>query len=60
MMEDNMKKRIYMCVCVCVCVYVKLGHFAVQQKLTEYCESTITIIKKKKTLNMGVPIMAQW
>ena len=40
-----------MCVCVCVCVFVCvyiciLGHFAVQQKLTKHCKSTI--IKKLK------------
>ena len=31
------------CVCVCVCTYIYtwLGHFAVQQKLTEHCKSTI-------------------
>ena len=36
-MEDNTRKRM----CVCVCVYVWLGHFAVQQKLTGQCKSTI-------------------
>ena len=30
MMEDNMRKRIYIC--------VWLGHYAVQQKLTQYCK----------------------
>ena len=39
----------YICLCVCVCVW--LGHFAVQQKLTEHCKSTVVetikIIKKK-------------
>ena len=29
-MEDNVKKRI--------CSYVYLGHFVVQQKLTEHCK----------------------
>ena len=42
-MEENTKKNVYMCI---------LGHFAVQQKLTEHCKSTIpqlkTIKKKKK------------
>ena len=34
-MEDNVKKkRMY--------INVYLGHFAVQQKLTEHCKSTIT------------------
>ena len=37
-MENNARKRMY--------VYVRLGHFAVQQKFTEHCES---IIIKKKT-----------
>ena len=45
-----------MCVClcvrVCVCESVKVGHFAVQQKLTEHWKSTI-----RKFL--GVPVMAQ-
>ena len=34
--EDNMRKRMYVC--------MGLGHFAVQQNLTEHCKSTI--IKK--------------
>ena len=33
MMKDNMRKRMYVC--------VWLGHFAVQQKLTQHCKSTI-------------------
>ena len=37
-MENNRKKRKY--------VHVKLGHFAVKQKLTECCK--LTIIKLKK------------
>ena len=37
-MEDNERKRMY--------IYVSLGHFAVQQKLTEHCKSTT--IKKEK------------
>ena len=37
-MEDNVRKR--MCVCeIYICIW--LGHFAVQQKLTEYCKSTL-------------------
>ena len=36
MVEDNVKKRMY--------VDVRLGHFAVQQKLTEHCKSAV--IKK--------------
>ena len=31
-----MGEKDYTCVCVCVCVY--LGHFTVQQKLTEHCK----------------------
>ena len=52
-MEYNVSKR----ECVCVCVCVKLGYFAVQQKLTEHCKSTriekIKILPKKpkKTKN---------
>ena len=37
-MKDNMRKR--------VCVDVRPGHFAVQQKLTEQCKSTITNFKQ--------------
>ena len=32
-MKDNVRKRMY--------TYVKLGHFAVQQKLSEHCKSTM-------------------
>ena len=39
MMEDNVRKRMY--------VYVYLGHFAVQQKMTEHYKSTI-ILKNLK------------
>ena len=47
------------CVYIYLYVYVWLGHFVVQQKLTEHCKSTIinTIFKN---LFLGVPIMAQW
>ena len=34
-MEDNVSKIMYMYIYVC------LGHFAVQQKLTKHCKSTI-------------------
>ena len=47
MMEDNVRKR------MCVCVYMKLGHFALHQKLTEHCEPTI--IKKLKKIEPGQP-----
>ena len=39
-----MRKRM----CVCIYIYIWLGHFAVQQKLTEHCTSTIA--EKNKTL----------
>ena len=39
MMEDKERKRMY--------TYVWLGHFAVQQKVTEHCQSTM--IKKNLT-----------
>jgi len=43
-MEDNIEKD-----CINICI---TGHFAVQQKVTEHCKSTITKkIKKKKTLH---------
>ena len=32
----------------CMCVRAQLGHFAVQQKLTEHCKPTIVKIKKNK------------
>ena len=35
-MEENTKKNVYMCI---------LSHFAVQQKLTEHCNSTIPQLK---------------
>ena len=34
-MEDNVRKSIY------IYIYMRLGPFAVQQKLTENCKSTI-------------------
>ena len=40
MMEDNVRKRMD--------IYVWLGHYAVQQTLTEQCKSTIT--EKHKNL----------
>ena len=36
-----MEKKIFFKECVCVCVCVRLGHFAVQKKLTQHCKSTI-------------------
>ena len=38
-MEKNMKKNIY------IYVYVQLSHFAAQQKLTQYCKSTMLQLK---------------
>ena len=29
-------------------IYIHLSHFAVQQKLTQHCKSTILKLKKKK------------
>ena len=31
-----------------ICIQMKLSHFAVYQKLTQYCKSTILQLKKKK------------
>ena len=39
MMEDNIRKGMY--------IYVRLGHFAVQQKLVQHCKSTILQLKNK-------------
>ena len=39
-MEDNVKKRMY--------IYEKLGHLAVQQKLTEQCKK----YNKKKKISL--------
>ena len=43
-MEKNIKKK------ECLCVYIKLNHFAVQQKLTQHYKLTILPKKKKKAL----------
>ena len=49
------KKARYVCVCVCVCVcvyiyiYTQLIHFAVHEKLTQHCKSTILWEKIKRT-----------
>ena len=39
---------IYICIYICVCVYIyiKLDHFAEQQKLMQHCKSTIFQFKK--------------
>ena len=51
------------CVCVCVCNYVSVGHFAVQQKVTQHCKSTIMeknflmcLIEKKKRMGTHMNI----
>ena len=53
-----------MCVCVCVCVYIyiyKLGHFVVQQKLTEHCKLTIFFFKKRiSTHRLGLLMMGNF
>ena len=38
-MEKNIEKNVY--------IYVKLNHFAVQQKLIQHCKSAICQLKKK-------------
>ena len=53
MTEDNMRTSVWVCVCVCVCVCVRLGHYGVQQKLTQHCKSTknkFNFLKKDVTL----------
>jgi len=54
MMEDNVRKRMY------ICVY--LGHFTAQQKLTEHCKSTImkNLKKKKKKKNVNSAFLCQF
>ena len=47
MMEDNMRKNVYIHIHMHTHIY--LGHFAVQQKLTELCKSTV--IKNKTKAN---------
>jgi len=44
MMEDNMSKRV--CVYIYICIYEWLSHYAVQQKLTQYCKY-YTLLKIK-------------
>ena len=36
-------------------MYIKLGHFAVQQKLTEHCKSTIIKTFKKEVNSVSSP-----
>ena len=57
-----MKKNvcIYICVCVyiyiyvCMYIYIKLNHFAVYLKQTQYCISTIKLknIKEKRSIEV--------
>lgn len=35
MMEESVKKRMY------ICIFVGLGHYAAQQKVVQHCKSTI-------------------
>ena len=50
-MDDNVKtNNVY--------GYVWLGHFAVQQKLTEHCKATL--IKKKKVKKRGGGSVLPW
>ena len=37
-MENNVRKRIYVCVCVCVCDWVTLLY---GRKLIEHCKPTV-------------------
>ena len=55
-MEENTKKNV--CVYVCIYINIKLNHFAVQQKLTQHCKSTILQFKKikKKRVNRNLLI----
>ena len=34
-------KKEHICMYICVCVCVELSHFALEQKLTQHCNSTI-------------------
>ena len=40
-MENNMKVYIYMY------IYIKLNHFAVHQKLIQYCKSTLLQFRRR-------------
>ena len=43
MMDDNIRKGMYESICM-------TGHFAVQQKLAQHCQSTVLELKNKKIL----------
>ena len=56
-MEDNVRKRMYVCVCVCERERERLDHFALQQKLTEHYKSTIIekiILKNFSMKDLGL------
>ena len=40
-MENDIFKKEHIYVCVCVWAYVKLSHFAIQQRLVQHCESIL-------------------
>ena len=48
-MEKNMKRYIH----ICVCVY---NYFAMHQKLTQHCKSTVFQLKKQT----GTALVVQW
>ena len=35
-------------------VYIKLNHFAIHLKLTQYCKSTLLQLKKKKNCKLNL------
>ena len=47
-MENNL--NIYIYICIKLNIYIKLNHFAVHLKLTQYCKSTILQLKKSTVL----------
>ena len=57
-MEKDLK-RIYICICtyiyMCVYIYIyihiKLNQFAVHQKLTQHCKSTILQLKRRNDVH---------
>ena len=54
-MEKNVKKDAY----IYTCIYVKLSHFAIQQKLTQHCKSTILQLKKKISIKLGFHLSSE-
>ena len=55
MMEDNVRKRKY--IYIYICIYIWLGHFSIQQKLTEHYKSNIKNknLKKEKYFKIVTP-----